>query len=306
MDLAMRKEDFTPETIYDELQEYTFQRNYPDDELNEIGGSHISGVDIDDIEVTSVAESSSGFIVKGSATLDVTTDLGEGDTFSDSYPMTFAYEFDDNGKIVRQLSREIDTSSFFAGSELDEYLVGLTSEHLEVFQGSIMDILSLIGDPIGGARPCLHRVLFVNVITVLECYLADFFISRISSDKNLLRKLIETTPQFQEHKVSVSEVFETMETMDQRAHRFLASQIWHRLDRVKPLYERVLKIVFPPDMKVLIEAIRVRHELVHRNGKKEDGTQREITEMDIRNTIRAAEELVTHIEDRWREISSPF
>ena len=34
----MRKEDFTPDGIYDELFDYTFQHNCPDDEMNEIGG----------------------------------------------------------------------------------------------------------------------------------------------------------------------------------------------------------------------------------------------------------------------------
>jgi hypothetical protein len=138
----MKKEDFTPESIYDELFDYTFQHNYPDDEMNEIRGSHVSIEDIALIEIDSVKASGSDFIVDGSATPEVSTVLGEGDVFSDAYPMKFSYLFDSDGKIVKQLRREIDTSSFFAGSE-DEYgdLVGATgSSQSQVFQDSMLDI----------------------------------------------------------------------------------------------------------------------------------------------------------------------
>ncbi len=37
----MKKKDFTPESIYDELLDYVVNQNFPDDELNEIG-SHVS------------------------------------------------------------------------------------------------------------------------------------------------------------------------------------------------------------------------------------------------------------------------
>jgi hypothetical protein len=75
---------------------------------------------------------------------------------------------------------------------------------------------------------------------------------------------------------------------------------------VKPLYESVLGVTFPSDVKGLLNAIVVRHELVHRNGKKPDGTEHEISEGDIRGVIKLAEELVDYIEKRWLDVSSPF
>jgi hypothetical protein len=62
-----------------------------------------------------VKESGSSFIFDGQGTLEVSTDKGEGDVDSDSYPIKFTYEFDEDGKITRQMHREIDTSSFFEG-----------------------------------------------------------------------------------------------------------------------------------------------------------------------------------------------
>jgi len=302
----MKKKDFTADAIYRELLDYTLNQNCPHDELDEIGGSHVSVDGVADIEIVSVTKSGSNFIVEGSATLEVTTDLGEGDRFSDDYPMTFSYEFDEDGKIVEQLNRHIDTSSFFAGNDDYESYVVERSGHQIAFQTSVMGILSLLAQPPEAPpdKKSLNRLLYVNVITILECYLSDFFISRIKEDSKLLRKLIETTRTFKEQKITVSDVFQTMDAIEKRANSYLAGLVWHRLDHVGKLYEKSLGVVFPSDMNALRNAIKVRHELVHRNGKKQDGTEHEIGEADIKGVIKLAEELVGHIEKGWLDVSS--
>lgn len=300
----MKKRDFTPEFIKDEIYDYIVNQDFPD-ELYDVG-SRISITDLADIEIRSVNKSESNFIVDGSATLEIETDMGEGDTSSHDYPMTFSYEFDEDGKIVEQRSRHIDTSSFFAGNDdYESYLVE-RSGHQTAFQTSVMDILSLLAQPPEAPpdKKCLHRLLYVNVVTILECYLSDFFISRIKEDSKLLRRLIETTPTFKEQKIRVSDVFQTMDAIEKRANSYLASLVWHRLDDVSKLYEKVLGVIFPSDRNALNNAIKVRHELVHRNGKKQDGTEHEIGEADIRSVIKIAEELVSHIEKGWLDVSS--
>jgi hypothetical protein len=194
-----------------------------------------------------------------------------------------------------------------SSDQFDNYLIGsidVGSEHKAVFQSSISDILSLLGDSIAASRKCLYRLLYVNVITALECYLSDFLVSHIRADAKLLRKLVETTPAFKEQKITVSDVFQTMEVIEKRANSYLAGLVWHRLDRVSPLYENTLGVKLPSDLRALLSAIVVRHELVHRNGKKPDGTEHEISEADIMNLIKIADELVNHIEKEWLEL--PF
>jgi hypothetical protein len=295
----MTKEDFTSDAIHDELLDYTVNRHPPDDELSEIG-SRVYITNIADIEVTNVTEENSNFIVDGNATLEVDTDLGEGDSWSDSYPMTFSCEFDDEGKIVGQRSRFIDTSSFFAGNDDYEAYLVEQSGHVQAFERNIRDAVSLLGEPISPpCKKCLHRLLYINVITALEVYLSDFFIARIKDDRALLRRLIETTPTFKEQKMAVSDVFQTMDSIERRAHSYLAGLVWHRLDHVRKLYENVLGVNFPTDTASLRKAIAIRHELVHRNGRKRDGTEHELTEMDIRLVIKAEGEFIDHIEREW-------
>lgn len=302
----MKKKDFTPEFVRSKLLDYLINQHFPHDELDEIG-SKVYITSLSDVELGSVKESDSNFIIDGSATLETDTDVDDGEFWPGSYPMEFSYEFDEDGRIVREHFRNIDTSSFFAGNDDYESYLAARSGHQAAFQASLMDILSLLAQPPSAPpdQKCLHRLLYVNVVTILECYLSDFFISRMK-DRKLLRKLIETTPTFKEQKLAVSDVFETMESIDKRANSYLAGLVWHRLEQVSKLYENVLGVTFPSDIRALRDAIAVRHELVHRNGKKKDGTEHMISEPEIKKVVRLAEELVEHIEKRWLDVSSPF
>ena len=98
--------------------------------------------------------------------------------------------------------------------------------------------------------------------------------------------------------MSVSDVFQTMDAIEKRANSYLFGLVWHRLSDVSRIYKNVLGVSFP-DLTALRNAIQVRNELVHRNGRKLDGTEDELSETDIRRVIKTAEELTDHIEMEW-------
>jgi hypothetical protein len=300
--MPKKKTSFKPEDIYEELLDYTFNQDPPYDDLDEVGGSRMTMTDISDIEIIRQRRSGENVILDGTGTLEVTTDMGEGDTSSDAYPMRFSYEFDADGKIVHQLNRHIDTSSFFAGSE-DIYgdLVGIigTTTQSEVFTDSIRDIRIHIHQPSTSA-PFLHKLLYVHVITALESYLSDFLISRVLKDKATLRRFIEQLPVFQEQKLAVSEVFAARATIKKRAINQLEKTVWHRFDHVGDMYSKVLAIDFPSDLNAVKDAVKLRNLLVHRNGKRIDGKHQKVTEKNILEAIGAVENLVNHIEEKWR------
>ena len=60
----------------------------------------------------------------------------------------------------------------------------------------------------------LYRLLFVNVITAMETYLSDAFINTVMPDKELVQKLVETSPEFKKEKISLSEIFKSMATIE--------------------------------------------------------------------------------------------
>ena len=301
----MKKKDFTSEFVGDALVGH-FLNQFPHDELDDIG-SRVAITDICDVELNSVERSGSNFIVDGTATVETETDLGEGDAWNDSYPMSFSYEFDEDGRIERERNRHIDTSSFFGNpEEFDELLIqSISTDNRGVFQRSIRELLNLLEGQSLAHHALLRRLLYVNVITALESYLSDFFISRVKADRKLLRKCVESNEEFRKEKFTVSQVFEVTESIEQKLDKYLLDFVWHRFHSVKTMFKDVFGVNFPSEIAWLFKAVLVRHDIVHRNGKGKDGTERDITKDAVRNLAKLAQGLVDHIENEWFKLSPP-
>jgi hypothetical protein len=170
------------------------------------------------------------------------------------------------------------------------------------FTGGVLDIEKLLETEVAeSVASSLWRMLYVNVITVLETYLSDAFISTVMNDSTLMRRLIETTPEFQAEKVPLSDVFKALESIEQRARSHLVDTVWHNLERVKPMYRGTLGVAFP-EAGALFRAVLVRHDIVHRNGRTKSGDEIVITPEDVRTLISAVEEFVQDIDEQVSEL----
>lgn len=221
-------------------------------------------------------------------------------------------EFDGliSDKVIEELARELRDISWEWTrhpdyDDIDDYFfesIAQTTEHHESFNEAINNVEHLLTpDTIDLRKKYLLRLLYVNVITILETYLSDLFISAVGNDKSLLRRFVETTPKFKSEKISVSEVFKAVEEIEKKARSYLTDVVWHHLSRVKPMFKDTLDIEFPTNMGILFKAVLVRHDLVHRNGKKKDGGEHDISVETITELIKEAKEFVSHIDKQWTE-----
>jgi len=169
--------------------------------------------------------------------------------------------------------------------DYDNYLVdsiARITEYYHNFEGAILNIEKLLETQVNSSvLTAFHRMLFVNAITALETYLSDAFINTVVNTPKLMRRFIETTPEFRSEKVSLSEVFIAVEEIEQKARSYLIDVVWHHLDRVKSMYRDTLGIKFPDALGPLFKAILVRHDIVHRNGKTKSGEEIIVTRNQI-------------------------
>lgn len=141
-----------------------------------------------------------------------------------------------------------------------------------------------------------YRILFVSVINALEAYLSDNFISTVCGNKGRLRTFVETDRFFSKGEIPVKDMFKRAEGIGAEVKAYLLKLSWHRIADGKRMFHDTLRVLFPEDSGDIEGAIRVRHDIVHRGGKKKDGSYHQITKDDIDKTARAAEELVWFIE----------
>lgn len=197
----------------------------------------------------------------------------------------------------RDTDTDWDPSSYFFRS------LAASAGPLVEFQRSIEEIKTILKDPIadGAVRQCVLRLLYVNVITALEAYLADFFSSAITEHKELFRKFVETNPEFEREKLPFSEIFKAWESLDAKVKEYLVEIVWHHLGRIKPMFRDALGVDFP-DADELFKAVLVRHDLVHRNGKKKEGGEHTLEREHVEKLITAAETFVSGIETAWQKV----
>lgn len=179
-----------------------------------------------------------------------------------------------------------------------EDIAGISTYH-ENFSEAIKSVKALLYIEVSEkAEECLCRLLFANVITALETYLSDAFINTVIPSDSLRRKFVENLPEFEKEKISLSEVYKALESVEVKVNTFLSNLVWHNLGRVRPLYENVLNINFPRDFSGIAVAISVRHDLVHRNGKTRDGEDIVIARESVERLIADVETFVGHLDDQ--------
>jgi hypothetical protein len=177
------------------------------------------------------------------------------------------------------------------------------TEFYQNFTDAILDIEALlktkVEDPVA---PTFYRLLFVNVITAMETYLSDAFINTVVNSPPLMRRFIETTPEFQAEKIPLADVFKAAEQVEQRARRYLADVVWHHLHRVKPMYLDTFDVEFPREMGRLFRAVLLRHDIVHRNGKTKDGKEIIVTAAEVFDLIRQVETLIQQLDKQLASV----
>jgi hypothetical protein len=215
-------------------------------------------------------------------------------------------------EIIEELARELDSENQEwaptpSPYDYDQYVedIGSITEYYNNFSGAILDIERLLKSKVeDSVSRRFLRLLYVNVVTALETYLSDAFISTVVNALLLMRRFIETTPEFKAEKVSLADVFKAAEGVERTARAYLIDVVWHHIERVRPMYHATLNVDFPDDLSAIYRAVLTRHDIVHRNGKTKDGNEIIVTPKDISKLIEAVKAFVEHIEGQLAKVRS--
>ncbi|MFQ7265340.1 MAG: hypothetical protein ACLRPS_00360 [Paraprevotella clara] len=164
----------------------------------------------------------------------------------------------------------------FPEEDYEEYKSLFFDEHVK----ETIDVLDKIDTLDEVSRKLLYRTLYANVISSMEAYLSDRLIQKVLSSETVKRQFIENFKDFKEHKISMSDIFKQMESLDSFIRKTLREIIYHNLPRVKNIYKTTFGIDFG-DVSELMKSIAIRHDIVHRNGKDKNGVLCEISKDDV-------------------------
>lgn len=174
------------------------------------------------------------------------------------------------------------------------------SEHevLMTFESSINTIRKLNESELTADRS-LHKqmayMLYANVITALETYLCDRFISLVKKDEKTLRKFVESFNDYNDERFSLSELFIKYEEIESKAIESMKGVLYHNLPKVSGMYRDTFGIKFPVFSEVF-KSVLIRHDLVHRGGKTKDGAFHDLNSDSVEVVIGLCSKLVEALE----------
>jgi hypothetical protein len=182
-------------------------------------------------------------------------------------------------------------------SYLESYLTG--NKSFESFKTSLSHVKVILESRItGDAKQHLLGLLYVNVITAIETYLSDTFISKVLENKDVLRKFVESNPAFKKQFFCLSDVFKTHNAIESEVKNYLLALMWHNIKKIKPMYKSTLDVSFPSDLSNIFKAVIKRHDLVHRGGKNKDDEVVIVTDEDLKNLITESESFINSVNEQ--------
>lgn len=143
-------------------------------------------------------------------------------------------------------------------------------------------------------RKKLYSLLYANIISKMEAFLCDTIVKYVMANENHKQKFVQTYKPLAEQKFPMSAIYSKYNSLDMLIKDALTNIIYHKTELVKKLYKDNIGIDIQPD-DVIIDAINIRHDIVHRNGKDKEGNPCDITKTMV-------EELSTHVKDYIEKI----
>ncbi|MCD1639771.1 hypothetical protein K7H92_13695 [Pseudomonas stutzeri] len=135
--------------------------------------------------------------------------------------------------------------------------------------------LEQIGAILSAALPVkiestIIQLAYSSAITALESYLWDTATYWVTNNREVFRRFIETNTDIGKKTLAVKDVFTKLEKLAEEVEGYLRDFVWHRLEKVKPIFEESLEIKMP-NINSLMPCVLVRHDIIHRGGRDKDG-----------------------------------
>ncbi|MFB1078296.1 hypothetical protein C5F61_04285 [Photobacterium damselae subsp. damselae] len=221
-----------------------------------------------------------------------------GTTFPCKYVETYAVVLlehcEDNSECVLDITDIVNGGWVTDFGDIAEVQAGETKFHQNFCTS--LDELAVLNKTTENAT--LQRMVFASVITAMEAYLSDTMKSHVLNRSAVKRRFVESHQVFKE-KLAKKDVFVFLDTLDKTLNSEIDKISFHNIDTVKDLYQKVLACDFPEDkLDQLRPSVFVRHDIVHRNGKKSDGFSVDVSQQDVIDLIELVKSLIRDIDQQ--------
>lgn len=205
-------------------------------------------------------------------------------------------DVDDETISIQEITSDRELETFF---DFQINTIIESTNYLSTFQDEILKLKKLneVNLENDDLQETLLRQIFSGAITCLEDYLSTTIIQNVLNNENYFKQFVKTFRGIKGMKFELCEIYEKLDKLTDIVKKELINVIYHDLPKVKGMYQDTFKIEFP-EIKELMKAIYVRHDLVHRNGKNKEGEKILLTKEKVVNIIDLVESFVKDLNER--------
>jgi len=174
------------------------------------------------------------------------------------------------------------------------------TQWLEERLKSIAGVLSLNGDD--DARDTVRNLAYAGVIGALEAFLWETMAYWVDNQESTVVNLITKHPGFRDKPIKLGDIYTVIKQLKVEVKAHLQKVIWHRAESVAPLFKFGLGIDL--GFKGFDEAVRKRHDIVHRFGHDHTGQPIQLKDEDVHALAKQVLDFANEVDKRIAGISS--
>lgn len=146
-------------------------------------------------------------------------------------------------------------------------------------------------------KATLYRLLYANIISKMEVFLCDTIVQQVLRTDDNKKRFLQTYEPLAEQKFPMKAIYAKWDALDSIIRNALTSIVYHDLKLVRALYSKAIGVNIP-DNPAINDAIQIRHDIVHRNGKDKDGNLRDIKKEDVLTLAQTVADFIYDIESQ--------
>ncbi|QBL10763.1 hypothetical protein E0Z06_15175 [Rheinheimera sp. D18] len=127
------------------------------------------------------------------------------------------------------------------------------------------------------------KMSYSYAVTLLEAFLGDTLKSLISQNDLYLKNAICKFKVLKN--VKLTDLAENNLDVKSLVLKYVSDILYHNIPNVVEMYEQVLGIKLDIDISKVVKVTKLRHDIVHRNGKTIDGTMISVSSKDFAQAI---------------------
>lgn len=226
---------------------------------------------------------------------------------ADLLPNRFASVVEDDviQEVVAELHRRVGDEwapvQFTAPREYDEdygVIVWERSQPLLRLRDRLAQskqVLTLQGAP--SAQLLARNLAFSSVITSLESFLWETVVYWVDHDNSTIANIVKNIPVFRDQPLKLGQIFEKSETLKDDVKAYLQNLVWHQWNKVAPLFTVGLGLE-TPGFGQFEDALKKRHDIVHRSGISKTGVPVSVDDREIEALCEQIIRFATEIDEK--------